>query len=98
GCGARTKGTSPAGLEPAQTFGPGIEALLGYFHERHHVGYERLVETCREVFGVTISEGGIDQALGRLAKTGAADLRGDRRPSAGRAGDWLGRDRRPGGR
>jgi transposase len=68
GCGTRTKGTYPAGLEPTRTFGPGIEALLGYFHERHHVGYERLVETCREVFGLTISEGGIDQALRRLAE------------------------------
>jgi len=68
GCGIRTKGTYPAGLEPTRTFGPGIEALLGYFHERHHVGYERLVEVCREAFGLTISEGGIDQALRRLAE------------------------------
>ena len=68
GCGTRTKGAYPAGLEPTRTFGPGIEALLGYFHERHHVGYERLVEVCREVFGLTISEGGIDGALRRLAE------------------------------
>jgi transposase len=68
GCGTRTKGTYPTGLEPTRTFGPGIEALLGYFHERHHVGYERLVEVCREVFRLTISEGGIDQALRRLAE------------------------------
>ena len=68
GCGHRTKGAYPAGLEPTRTFGPGIEALLGYFHERHHVGYERLVEVCREVFGLTISEGGIDGALRRLAE------------------------------
>ena len=68
GCGTRTKGAYPAGLEPTRTFGPGIEALLGYFHERHHVGYERLVEVCREVVGLTISEGGIDRALRRLAE------------------------------
>ncbi|HZO32767.1 MAG TPA: IS66 family transposase [Chloroflexota bacterium] len=68
GCGTRTKGGYPAGLEPTRTFGPGIEAMLGYFHERHHVGYERLVEVCREVFGLTISEGGIDNALRRLAE------------------------------
>jgi transposase len=68
GCGTRTKGAYPAGLEPTRTFGPGIEALLGYFHERHHVGYERLVEVCQEVFGLTISEGGIDRALRRLAE------------------------------
>jgi transposase len=68
GCGARTKGAYPAGLEPTRTFGPGIEAVLGYFHERHHVGYERLVEVCRDVFGLSISEGGIDLALRRLAE------------------------------
>ena len=67
-CGTRTKGGYPDGLEPTRTFGPGIEALLGYFHERHHVSYERLVELCRDVFGLTISEGGIDNALGRLAE------------------------------
>ena len=68
GCGQRAKGTYPAGLEPTRTFGPQIEALLGYFHERHHVSYERLVELCRDVFGLPISEGGIDKALGRLAE------------------------------
>jgi transposase len=67
-CGARTKGTYPSGLEPTRTSGPGIEALLGYFHERHHVGYERLVEVCRDLFGLAISEGGIDLAIRRLAE------------------------------
>jgi transposase len=67
GCGARTVGAYPPGLEPRRTFGPALEALLGYLHERHHVGYERLVEVCRDVFGLAISEGGIDLALRRLA-------------------------------
>jgi transposase len=67
GCGHRTKGAYPAGLEPTRTFGPQIEALLGYLHERHHVGYERLVEVCRDLFGLRISEGGVDLALRRLA-------------------------------
>src|SRR5688572_31779717 len=68
GCGHRTRGAYPAGLEPTRTFGPQIEALLGYFHERHHVGYQRLVEVCGDLFGLRISEGGIDRALRRLAK------------------------------
>src|SRR5919112_2492401 len=66
GCGTRTKGTYPEGLEPTRTFGPHIEALLGYFHERHHVSYERLVELCRDLFGLAISQGGIENALRRL--------------------------------
>ena len=64
-CGEQTAGTYPAGLEPRRTFGPGVEALLSYFHERHHIGYERLVEVCRDVFGLAISEGGVENALRR---------------------------------
>ena len=55
----------PARLEPRRTFGPGIEALMSYFHERHHVSYERLGELCRDVFGLRISEGAIENALRR---------------------------------
>ena len=64
-CGEQTVGTYPVGLEPRRTFGPGVEALLSYFHERHHVGYERLVEVCRDVFGLAISQGGVENALQR---------------------------------
>jgi transposase len=67
-CGVRTTGTYPVGLEPRRTFGPRIEALLSYLHERHHVGYERLVEVCRDVFGLAISQGGIEHALRRLVE------------------------------
>jgi transposase len=67
-CGEQTTGTYPAGLEPRRTFGPGIEALLSYFHERHHVSYERLVEICRDVFGLVISQGGVENALRRLVE------------------------------
>src|SRR5215210_1091557 len=67
-CGIQTVGVYPAGLEPRRTFGPGIEALLSYLHERHHVGYERLVELCRDVFGLAISQGGGENALRRLVE------------------------------
>src|SRR4051794_16888270 len=67
-CGVQTVGAYPAGLEPRRTFGPGIEALLSYLHERHHVGYERLVELCRDVFGLAISQGGVENALRRLVE------------------------------
>ena len=67
-CGDRTAGTYPTGLDPRRTFGPGVEALLSYFHERHHVSYERLVEICRDVFGLAISQGGVENALRRLVE------------------------------
>lgn len=68
GCGVQTVGVYPEGLEPRRTFGPGIEARLSYLHERHHIGYERLVELCRDLFGLRISEGGIEHALRRLVE------------------------------
>jgi transposase len=67
-CGTETLGVYPAGLEPERTFGPGVEALLSYLHERHHVGYERLVELCRDVFGLAISQGGVENALRHLVE------------------------------
>jgi len=67
-CGVQTVGAYPEGLEPRRTFGPGIEALLSSLHERHHVGYERLVELCRDVFGLAISQGGVENALRRLVE------------------------------
>jgi transposase len=70
-CSVRIKWSDvEAGVEvtPTRTFGPQIEALLGYLHERHHVSYERLVEVCLDVFGLQVSEGGIDAALQRLAE------------------------------
>ena len=67
-CGTRTKGTYPAGLQPGRTFGPTVQALLAYLHQRHHVGYERLVEACRDLFGLAISEGAVAAALARLAE------------------------------
>ena len=67
-CGEETAGAYPSGLEPRRTFGPNVEALLSYFHERHHVSYERLVEVCRDVFGLAISQGGVENALRRLVE------------------------------
>jgi transposase len=66
-CGMRTVGETPAGLEAARTFGPRVEALLGYLHYGHHLSHERLVVVCASVFGLRISEGAIASALARLA-------------------------------
>ena len=66
-CGERTVGETPAGLEAARTFGPRIEALLGYLHYGHHLSHARLVAVCASVFGLRISEGAIAAALARLA-------------------------------
>jgi transposase len=67
-CGARTVAAAPAGLEPGRTFGPGVEATVAYRRERHHLGYERLAEVCRDVLGLAVSEGAVAGMLARLAE------------------------------
>ncbi|MFN0074428.1 MAG: IS66 family transposase [Chloroflexota bacterium] len=67
-CGVWTVAPAPEGLEATRTFGPGIETLLGYLHERHHLSYARLVEVCHDVFDLRISAGAIANALARLGE------------------------------
>ena len=73
-CGTRTVGELPPGFRAAATFGPRVEALLAYLHAGQHVSYERLVALCRDLFGLRISEGAIDAALGRVANAGKPEV------------------------
>ena len=66
GCGRRFCAAPPAGMPPGTPFGPNIHALLAYLHHSHHVGFERLARLARELFGLTISEGAIANAMRRL--------------------------------
>jgi len=66
-CGQQTTAEPPTWFTPHATFGPRVEALLVYLHETHHVSYERLVELCRDVLGLRLSQGAIAHALKRVA-------------------------------
>ena len=65
-CGKRYRTAATAGMAPGTPFGPGIRALLLYLHHSHHVGFERLARMMDELFGLTISEGAIANALRRM--------------------------------
>lgn len=67
-CGTTTRGTYPVGLEPTRVFGPGLEALVTYLHEQHHVGYQRLQRLGRDVFRLHLSEGAVANVLRRTAR------------------------------
>ncbi len=79
-CGERTVAETPPGFEPGRTFGPRIEALLGYLHYGHHLSHERLEAVGASVFGLAISQGAIAAALARLAARARpeAELIGER--------------------
>lgn len=73
-CGERQVGQLPEGLEAGRYFGPRLEALVTILHHEHHIGFERLVQICGEIFHVPLSEGGavaMVQRAGRAVQAGA---------------------------
>jgi len=68
-CGERQVGQLPAGLEAGRYFGPRLEALVTILHHEHHIGFERLVQICGEIFHLPLSEGG---AVAMVQRAGQA--------------------------
>ena len=66
-CHTLQRATPPAGLEPTRAFGPRLEATVIYHKQEQHLSYERNAAMMRELFGVTLSEGGINAILRRGA-------------------------------
>jgi transposase len=73
-CGERQRGKLPEGLEAGRYFGPRLEALVTILHHEHHVGFERLIQICGEIFHLPLSEGGAVSIIQRAgqAVTGEA--------------------------
>jgi transposase len=67
-CGTTTAAEYPAGFEPTRVFGPRLEALWTYLHERHHVGYARLAALGGDLWQLRVSQGAIVNALARVAR------------------------------
>jgi transposase len=57
----------PAGMEPERVFGSGIESLVNYLHQEHHIGYARLQSLLNEVFHLSIGEGTLVNMIHRGA-------------------------------
>src|ERR1700687_2011429 len=67
-CGERVVALAPPGLEPGSPFGKSIAALVVYLHYAHAIGLARLKALMGEVFGLTISEGGLCNLLARAGQ------------------------------
>lgn len=74
GCCERTYVAAvPIGMEPGSPFGQTIEGLATYCRYSHAMSYQRLSQLFAEVFGLTISEGGLAQLFERVK--GRLDVR-----------------------
>jgi transposase len=73
-CGERQRGKLPEGLEAGRYFGPCLEATLTLLHHEHHIGFERLVQLCGEIFNLSLSEGGAVAIVKRAGKAVAGEV------------------------
>ena len=67
-CGHTMQGSYPQHVATTVQYGPNIEALVGYLHARQYLPYGRMQELLKDVMGVALSVGGINNILNRLAK------------------------------
>jgi transposase len=73
-CGATTLAPVPEGLEPGTPFSVNIVALALYLRFVHAISYRRLSRLLLELFGLAISEGGLDAAFRRARAPFDADV------------------------
>lgn len=67
-CQHGTVGRYPDGFGSTGLFGPRLVATAALLHEQHHVAYARLVDVFGGLFGLSLSEGALVEAVGRLGQ------------------------------
>ena len=65
-CGHINYGEYPTQANAPVSYGNNIESLIGYFHTRQYIPFKRMQEVFKDVFGTSISEGGIHYILNKL--------------------------------
>jgi transposase len=71
-CKARLTASAPADMPEGTPFGPGITSIVAYLHGCQMIGYKRLTEVCRGLFGLRVSQGAIANMLARVGDAMAA--------------------------
>lgn len=64
-CQQRQIENPPVGLEMERTFGSRLEAIVVYYRQQQHMSYERTQQALLHLYGVSISQGGIDLIMQR---------------------------------
>jgi len=67
-CGHTTVSNFPKHVANPVQYGPNVESLIGYLHARQYLPYERTKEFLNDVMGLSISTGGINNILQRIAQ------------------------------
>jgi transposase len=64
-CHRITRGELPPGLDSGRSFGPRLAAMIVYLKHEQHLSYERVIQLCQDLLGVTLSEGGASAVMQR---------------------------------
>jgi transposase len=67
-CRRKQVGEPPAGLEMGRTFGARLEGTVVYYRQEQHMSYVRTKSALCNLYGVEISQGGIDQIMQRAGQ------------------------------
>lgn len=67
-CGCTTSSNYPAGVKSPVSYGSNIQSMTAYFHTRQFLPFKRMKEMLNDLFGIPISQGGIDQLLNHFSK------------------------------
>lgn len=67
-CGHTTSAQFPAYVSSPVQYGPNVEALVAYLHTRQYLPYARMKEFLNDVMGLSISTGGVNNILQRIAQ------------------------------
>ena len=62
-CGCLARGSVPAHVQGALSYGPGLRATIGYLNTVHHLPHKRSVMLMAELFGVSMSTGSVHNIL-----------------------------------
>jgi transposase len=68
-CGHEQNGQAPVGLEMNRSFGARLEGTVVYYRQEQHMSYVRTKSALRDLYGVEISQGGIDKIMQRGGKS-----------------------------
>jgi transposase len=68
-CKEKQIGEPSAGLEMNRTFGARLEGTVVYYRQEQHMSYIRTQSALLDLYGVEISQGGIDQIMQRGGKS-----------------------------
>jgi transposase len=67
-CGRHNLAPAPPGCDSEQALGARLQSVIVYLKHTHHLSYERMAQVLLDVFGLTLSQGAIDNCLRRAGQ------------------------------